>query len=57
MGTIVGPSICIGLLRTAYGLADQYWVGMLGSVETIALGGCSYATWIILVMCELWHWT
>jgi putative MATE family efflux protein len=53
MGTIVGPSICIGLLRTAYGLADQYWVGMLGSVETIALGGCSYATWIILVMCEL----
>ena len=49
----MGPSICIGLLRTAYGLADQYLVGMLGSVETIALGGCSYATWIILVMCEL----
>lgn len=53
MLAVAGPSICIGLLRTTYGLADQYWVGQLGTGAAVALGGCSYAAWIILVLCEL----
>mmetsp|Transcript_57437 Transcript_57437/g.136542 ORF Transcript_57437/g.136542 Transcript_57437/m.136542 type:complete len:572 (-) Transcript_57437:165-1880(-) len=47
------PTIIIALLRTAYGIIDSYWVGLLGQVELEAMGASSFAFFLMLLLGEV----
>ncbi|KAJ1449101.1 hypothetical protein M885DRAFT_117826 [Pelagophyceae sp. CCMP2097] len=50
---VAGPSVLIGLLRSALGGVDAFYIGRLGSGELQAMGAASFAVWLVYVAGEL----
>lgn len=50
---VAWPSVAIGLLRTALGQIDAWYIGRLGSRQLEAIGAASFAVWLVYVAGEL----
>ena len=60
--TVAWPSVAIGLLRTALGQTDAWYIGRLGKKELEAMGAASFGVWLVYLLgevgpsaCKLWR--
>lgn len=51
--TVAWPMVAVGLLKTSYHLTDAWFIGKLGDAALSAVGGATFAWWMILIACEL----
>ena len=50
---VAWPSVAIGLLRTALGQVDAWYIGRLGSAELAAIGSASFGVWVVYLLGEV----
>lgn len=50
---VAWPSVAIGLLRTALGQIDAWYIGRLGSAELQAVGAASFGVWMVYLLGEV----
>eukprot|EP00966_Prymnesium_polylepis_P070861 1646452-Prymnesium_polylepis.1 len=50
---VAWPSVVIGLLRTALGQIDAWYIGRLGAAQLQAMGAASFAVWLVYIAGEL----
>ena len=51
--TVAWPSVAIGLLRTALGQTDAWYIGRLGKKELEAMGAASFGVWLVYLLGEV----
>jgi len=51
--TVAWPSVAIGLLRTALGQTDAWYIGRLGKNELEAMGAASFGVWLVYLLGEV----
>ncbi|KAK3239233.1 hypothetical protein CYMTET_50833 [Cymbomonas tetramitiformis] len=50
---VAAPAAGAMLLRTAYNMADAFWIGRMGRPELEAVGGATFATWAFLCLFDI----